>query len=178
MNKSCLRETIPKLTTRGSVLGLGRQGKVSRRKVVISRSSWQAAIFREKGHPHFVGLTVSVERIIKKHQLNAQLLYWIRKVQRLFVLSAFIISTLTVIQIIFFLILLFHSPLALFIIDKTQDVGWTLTVWVANFTQPSAYRLFEDTYIRCRQIPHMNFSKNYVRMFSSGKTKFALYLSA
>lgn len=50
---------IPGLTTRGSVRGRGKQGKVSRRKVVISSSSWHAAIFSAKGQPHLVGLTVS-----------------------------------------------------------------------------------------------------------------------
>lgn len=49
------------LTTSGSVRGRGKQGNVSRRKVVISSSSWQAAIFRAKGQPHFVGFTVSDE---------------------------------------------------------------------------------------------------------------------
>lgn len=55
-------------TTRGSVRGRGKQGKVSRRKVVISKSSWQAAIFNAKGQPHFVGFTVSLwrERIRRK----------------------------------------------------------------------------------------------------------------
>lgn len=46
------------LTTRGSVRGLGMYGKVSRRKVVISRRSWQAAIFSAKGQQHLVGFTV------------------------------------------------------------------------------------------------------------------------
>lgn len=54
------------LTTRGSVRGRGKQGKVSRRKVVISNNSWQAAIFRAKGQPHFVGLTVSLGWIKNK----------------------------------------------------------------------------------------------------------------
>jgi hypothetical protein len=49
------------LTTRGSVRGLGRQEKVSLRKVVISRSSWHAAIFRAKGQPHLEGFTVPKE---------------------------------------------------------------------------------------------------------------------
>lgn len=49
-------------TTRGSVRGRGKQGNVSRRKVVISKSSWQAAIFKAKGQPHFVGFTVSLWR--------------------------------------------------------------------------------------------------------------------
>lgn len=48
------------LTTSGSVRGRGKQGKVSRRKVVISSNSWHAAIFRAKGQPHFVGFTVSL----------------------------------------------------------------------------------------------------------------------
>lgn len=46
------------LTTRGSGRGLGMYGKVSRRKVVISRRSWQAAIFSAKGQQHLVGFTV------------------------------------------------------------------------------------------------------------------------
>lgn len=54
------------LTTRGSVRGRGKQGKVSRRNVVISNNNWQAAIFRAKGQPHFVGLTVSVGWINNK----------------------------------------------------------------------------------------------------------------
>lgn len=49
------------LTTRGSVRGLGRQEKVSRRKVVISRRSWHAAIFKAKGQPHLEGFTVPME---------------------------------------------------------------------------------------------------------------------
>lgn len=52
---------ISLLTTSGSVRGRGKQGKVSRRKVVISNNNWQAAIFSAKGQPHFVGLTVSLE---------------------------------------------------------------------------------------------------------------------
>lgn len=49
------------LTTSGSVRGLGRQEKVSRRKVVISRRSWHAAIFKAKGQPHLEGFTVPME---------------------------------------------------------------------------------------------------------------------
>lgn len=41
--------------------GLGRHEKVSRRKVVISRRSWQAAIFKAKGQPHLEGFTVPME---------------------------------------------------------------------------------------------------------------------
>lgn len=42
--------------------GLGRQEKVSLRKVVISRRSWQAAIFKAKGQPHLEGFTVPKKR--------------------------------------------------------------------------------------------------------------------
>lgn len=41
--------------------GLGRQEKVSRRKVVTSRRSWHAAIFKAKGQPHLEGFTVPTE---------------------------------------------------------------------------------------------------------------------
>lgn len=60
---------IAALTTRGSVRGRGKQGKVSLRKVVISSSSWHAAIFRAKGQPHLVGLTVS-EFILKMSSIH------------------------------------------------------------------------------------------------------------
>lgn len=58
MSKLVKNATI--LTIRGSVRGRGRQGKVSLKKVVISKSSWQAAIFKAKGQLHFDGLTVPV----------------------------------------------------------------------------------------------------------------------
>lgn len=42
--------------------GLGRQENVSLRKVVISRRSWHAAIFKAKGQPHLEGFTVPKKR--------------------------------------------------------------------------------------------------------------------
>lgn len=60
-SSSLIINTRALLTTRGSVRGLGKHEKVSRRKVVISRRSWHAAIFKAKGQPHLEGFTVPVE---------------------------------------------------------------------------------------------------------------------